>query len=212
MSLPSSPTYWFFYSCLLSKGYAVLEYGRPDLVVTMRGTGMIDVFDRRTWTPVGFLDFDLDRAIHLDAAFGAPLIGLPFTSALGRAMGVSLQGFDDLRRCHHYGFFIDDRYRNQGAKGVWNLDELLIAVALECAEDRGLTGFRIAPTGDTADYYRRKFSARPGPAISDKKNLVIRLGANRSPLPHIRTIRSTAGGVYLEVPLGPDPGWPQILH
>ena len=148
MSKSKVPVARFAYEDLISTGFAIYPVKPTTLVVTLRGTGMLDVFDRRTWPPVAFLDLDLNRAIHLDTAFGPPLVGLPFTLSAHRALGVVLEGCQTLRRQHRYGLFIDPRYRNRGARGVWNLDELLVAIALNDAQTSGLTSFRIAPTGD----------------------------------------------------------------
>jgi hypothetical protein len=208
MPIANLPVARLAHQDLAKTGFAVYLAKQVTLVVTMRGTGMIDVFDRRTWTHVAFLDFDLEQAIHLDTAFGKPLIGLPFTRNARRGLGVALEGFATLRQQHHYGLFIDPRYRNRGAQGVWNLDELLVAIALNYAEAAGLAWFRIAPTGDTAPYYRRKFNAQPGADKSGKKTLAISLGADRRPLPHVRIIRSAGHSVALEVPVVSDPSWP----
>ncbi|MGD8267667.1 MAG: hypothetical protein PVF55_05830, partial [Desulfobacterales bacterium] len=136
--------------------------------------------------------------------------GLPFTPRARRELGVVLEGCKKLRRQHHYGLFIDPRYRNRGTRRVWNLDELLVAIALNRAEAAALTSFRIAPTGDTASYYRRKFNAQTGPDISAKKTLAVPLGPNRKPLPHVANIHSAGRIVALEVPALPDPSWPRV--
>ena len=115
------PFYRFELSRLLEKGFACFNPVEADLVVTFRGTGLIDVFDAGTWHHVAFLDFDLQREIHLDSAFGSPLIGLPFPAALKQEKGVSLRHFEDLRQRHHYGFFVEANFRNKGARasGIW---------------------------------------------------------------------------------------------
>jgi GNAT superfamily N-acetyltransferase len=170
---------------------------------------MIDVFDSRDWRHIAFLDFDLQREIHLDSAFGSPVIGLPFSADLGRTMGVSLHRFDDLRQHHHYGFFVHPDYRNKGREGVWNLDELMMAVALAYAEDQKAPWFRIKPTGDTAPYYRRKYGAMHLPTTNADKISSIRLGCYRQPLPHVRPVKAKGKARYLEVESGQDPYWPQ---
>jgi hypothetical protein len=168
---------------------------------------MIDVFDCHDWRHIAFLDFDLQREIHLDSAFGSPLIGLPFSADLGRTMGVSLRPFDDLRQHHHYGFFVQSDYRNQGRKGVWNLDELMMAIALTYAEAHHLQWFHIKPTGDTAGYYRRKYGATRLPTTTADNISSIRLGPGRKPLPHIHPIRHAGCTRYLDVDQTPDPAW-----
>ena len=155
----SARRFRFEYARLAEKGFAELAGPSIDLMVTLRGTGMLDVFDRTGWRHAAFLDFDLQRAIHLDTAFGSPFIGLPFTAGLRQTCGIALEGFADLRRRHHYGFFIHPAYRNKGLKHVWNLDELMMAVALSHAENSGLLWFTVRPTGDTTPYYIRKYAA-----------------------------------------------------
>jgi GNAT superfamily N-acetyltransferase len=169
---------------------------------------MIDVFDRRDWRHIAFLDFDLQREIHLDSAFGSPLIGLPFSADLGRTMGVSLHRFDDLRQHHHYGFFVHPDYRNKGRKGVWNLDELMMAIALAYAEAHHRQWFHIKPTGDTTAYYRRKYGATRLPTTAADKISSIRLGPDRKPLPHIQPIQQTGGTLHLDVQTASDASWP----
>jgi hypothetical protein len=176
-------------------------------MVTMRANAMIDVFDCIDWRQVAFLDFDLQRKIHLDSAFGSPLIGLPFAAALRQCEGVALEGLNDLRRRHHYGFFVQRDYRNKESRGVWNLDELMMAAALAYAENAGRQWFHVKPTGDTAPYYRRKYAAVRQPTSDAETVLSIPLGKARKSLPHVR--RSGAAGRIrqLEVDIAPDPSW-----
>jgi hypothetical protein len=181
--------------------------GGLELLVAFRGTGLIDVFDRHNWRHIAFLDFDIQRDIHLNAAFGSPLIGLPFSADLARAMGVSLHRFDDLRRNHHYGFFVETDYRNKGLKGVWNLDELMLAISMQYAAGHHLHWFHIKPTGDTASYYRRKYGATRLPTTTAETILSVRLGAARTPLPHIRPVKRAGRIRYLEIDRMPDSDW-----
>ena len=118
----AAPALAFRFDCghLIDRGFAGFACPTADLMVTFRGTGMIDVFDRSNWAHAAFLDFDLQRDVHLDSAFGSPMIGLPFSAAFRQAQGIDLMGFDDLRRQHHYGFFVKAAYRNKGSKGIWN--------------------------------------------------------------------------------------------
>jgi hypothetical protein len=198
----------FDYTCLQEKGLACFRTGHTNLVATFRGTGMIDVFDQVNWRHIAFLDFDIQRRIHLDSAFGSPLIGLPFSADLGRTMGVSLHHFNDLRQYHHYGFFVQSDYRNKGRKGVWNLDELMMAVALVYAEENHLQWFNIKPTGDTAPYYRGKYGATRLPTTAFERISSIRLGPGRKPLPHVRLVKSAGRTCYFDVPSASDDSWP----
>jgi len=178
-----------------------------ELLVAFRGTGMIDVFDLRNWGHIAFLDFDIQQEIHLNSACGSPLIGLPFSVALRQTQGVSLHRFDDLRRNHHYGFFVETDYRNKGRIGIWNLDELMLAIALAYAEDNHLPWFHIKPTGDTAAYYRRKYDAARLPTTATDKISSIRLGTGRKPLPHVRFVKSAGRTHYIDVQMTPDDSW-----
>ncbi len=202
------PTFRFDYACLQEKGFAFLRTGHPNLVVTFRGTGMIDVFDRGNWMHIAFLDFDIQREIHLDSSFGSPLIGLPFSADLGRTTGVSLHHFGDLRQHHHYGFFVHPDYRNKGRRGIWNLDELMMAAALAYAEAKHLRWFHIKPTGDTTAYYRRKYGATRLPTTAADRIASIRLGPGRKPLPHVRLIQNAGVTHYLDIQTGSDASWP----
>ncbi len=202
------PVFRFDYEHLAQKGFADFESPGTDLLITFRGTGMIDVFKSRAWRHVAFLDFDMQREIHLDSAFGSPFIGLPFAAALKHEKGVALDRFDDLRNLHRYGFFVQEAFRNGGSRGVWNLDELMMAVALEYAVEQGAPWFRIKPTDDTAPYYRRKYSAMREPTTSADRVASIRLGSNRTPLPHVHTIKHGGRTCYLDVETSPDCAWP----
>jgi GNAT superfamily N-acetyltransferase len=202
------PTFRFAYACLQEKGFVCFRTGRTKLVLTFRGTGMIDGFDRGSWMHIAFLDFDIRREIHLDSAFGSPLIGLPFSADLGRTMGISLHRFDDLRQHHHYGFFVHPNYRNKGREGVWNLDELMMAIALAYAEAHHLQWFHIKPTGDTTAYYRRKYGATRLPTTAADKISSIRLLPDRQPLPHVHLIRNAGGLPCLDVQTASDDSWP----
>lgn len=202
-----SPVFRFNYAHLLEKGFTLFTPGETDLVVVLRGTGMIDVFDRSNWRQFAFLDFDIQGEIHLNSAFGSPLIGLPFSAALQHSQGVSLHRFDDLRQNHHYGFFVEPDYRNKGRIGIWNLDELMLAIALEYAEDHNLQWFHIKPTGDTASYYRHKYGATRLPTTSPEKTLSICLGIARKLLPHVRPIQQAGRTRYLDVQTAPNASW-----
>ena len=92
---------------------------------------------------------------------------------------------------------------------MWNLDELMMAIALEYADAGGLSWFRIKPTGDTAPYYRRKYGALHLPTTSADRIASIRLGSTRKPLPHVHPVKVEDKTRYLEVETGPDTTWPQ---
>ena len=197
----------FDFAGLIEDGFAWFAPGTADLLVAFRGTGMIDVFDCRSRQPVAFLDFDLARAIHLDSAFVSPFIGLPFSAALKRAHSACLENTAALRQRHHYGFHVEAPYRNRGAKGIWNLDELMMAVALAYAENIGLAWFEVRPTGDTAPYYVRKYAAVRRPTSAAETVLSIPLGTARKPLPHVRCIRE-AGRIHrLDVETAAGVAW-----
>lgn len=196
--------YRFDYTGLIANGFAWFTPGGADLLVTFRGTGMVDVFDCRSRQPVAFLDFDLGRTIHLDSAFASPFIGLPFSAALRRAHSNCLEGTAALRRRHHYGFHVESDYRNRGVKGIWNLDELMMAVALAYAENNGLAWFEVRPTGDTAPYYTRKYAAVRRPTNAAETVLSIPLGKARKPLPHVRRIAEAGRVDRLEVATTPE--------
>jgi hypothetical protein len=196
----------FAFGRLVEKGFAEITCQALDFVITLRGTGMIDVFDRNNWGHVAFLDFDLRREIHLDSAARSPFIGLPFSAALRQSQGIDLAGFDDLRLQHHYGFFVKEDYRNKGRKRMWNLDELMMAIALEYADANHLASFVVRPTGDTASYYIRKFGALRPLITGGEPVLHIPLGANRHPLQHVRSVHRAGRTHYLEVDLSADSG------
>ena len=202
-----APEFRFDCGGLIEKGYAGLACIAADLVVTFRATGMIDVFDRRNWRHVAYLDFDLRREIHLDSAFGSPLIGLPFSAAFRQAHGIDLTRFDDLRHHHHYGFFVQAGYRNKGCQGVWNLDELMMAIALAYADATRCPWFAIKPTGDTAPYYIRKFGAVRPLATGAESVLHIPLGSARGSLPHVGPVKDNRQKLFLSVAGSADAAW-----
>lgn len=201
-----SPSFRFEYAGLLENGHARFLTGELELLLTFRGTGMIDVFERSNWAHIAFLDFDIQREIHLNSAFGTPLIGLPFSVALRQTHGVSLNRYNDLRQGHHYGFFVEPDYRNKGRIGIWNLDELMLAIALAYAEDHHLQWFHIKPTGDTASYYRRKYGATPLSTATENM-LSIRLGDARTPYPHVHPALQDDRTCYINVQTFPDDSW-----
>jgi hypothetical protein len=157
-----NPKDWFCldFLKLLNNGFIICHKLPVDVLITIRGMCMIDIFDMNDFQHAAFLDFDLSRPAALDSAFVSPFIGLPFNAMVHRTLGRTLTPFDDLRSNHHVGFFVSPDYRNRGAKGLWNLDELMMAIALETAFVLGHRLFTIKPTADKLEYYRKKFGAR----------------------------------------------------
>ena len=149
---------------------------------------MIDVFDLKTCLHVAYLDFDMQREIILAHVFGSPVIGLPFTVRMRQAFGQILLPFEDLRSSHDVGLYVQKPYRNQGAQGIWNLDEILMAVAMETAIEHGVPVFTVKPTGDRARYYRSKFGAKTWPTTASESIVAIDLKAGMPKLQHIEFV------------------------
>ncbi|MBL7179097.1 MAG: hypothetical protein ABIK98_10890 [Pseudomonadota bacterium] len=187
------------YRNLSDEGFAVYQTDAVKLLFTLRGCCMIDVFDLEICRPIGYLDFDLHRDAILAHAFGSPLIGLPFTSQLRRKFGKLIFPFNDLRSGHDVGFFVKKPYRNKGEKGVWNLDEILMAIALETAREHGLVVFTIKPTGDRARYYRRKFGAETWPTTATDLILSIKLDTIRKNFKHIEIVETAGKTLFFKV-------------
>jgi hypothetical protein len=187
--------YTINYRDLEERGYAVCHTGTVNLIFTLRGNCMIDVFDLETKLPIAYLDFDLQGEIILAYAFKSPVIGLPFSSPMRRTFSDIVQQFKDLRSHHEVGLYIEKPYRNKGPKGVWNLDEILMAIAMEVVFEHGIDVFTIKPTGDRARYYRRKFSAKTRPTFANELILAIELKARRKILKHTELVE-TAGRTH----------------
>lgn len=173
------------YRQLREAGWAVLKTDSMSLVFTLRDSYMIDVFDLDSSGHVAYLDFDIRKRIMLGDAFGSPAIGLPFTNQFRKAFGKDFLPFNDLRSRHHVGFFVERAYRNKGKKRLWNMDEVLMAIALEIAFEEGVEMFIIKPTGDRSRYYRNKFYARIHPTTESDVILEINLRRVRKKLKHI---------------------------
>jgi hypothetical protein len=173
------------YRELREAGWAVLKTDSMSLVFTLRDSYMIDVFDLDSSGHVAYLDFDVRKRIMLGDAFGSPAIGLPFTNQFRKAFGKDILPFNDLRCLHHVGFFVERAYRNKGKKRLWNMDEVLMAIALEIAFEEGVEMFIIKPTGDRSRYYRNKFCARIHPTTESDVILEINLRWVRKKLKHI---------------------------
>ncbi len=187
--------YTLNYRALIDQGYAVYQTDRVELIFTLRGGCMIDVFDLETRRPIAYLDFDMQSEIVLAYTFKSPVIGLPFTSQMRRTFSEVLSPFKDLRHHHEVGLYVEKPYRNKGAKGVWNLDEMLMVIAIETAFEHGIEVFTIKPTGDRALYYRRKFGAKTWPTTASELIVAIDLKACRKTLKHIELVE-TAGRTY----------------
>jgi hypothetical protein len=173
------------YRRLKEDGYAVFETDSVNLIFTLRGGCMIDVFDLDSSTPVAYLDFDTKRNVMLGYAFGSPIIGLPFSNQFRKAFGKTIFPFRNLRPRHDVGFFVERSYRNKGEKGLWNLDEIMLAIALETAFEEGVEVFIIKPTGDRTRYYRNKFWAQIRPTTGNDVLLAIDVPQVRRKLKHI---------------------------
>jgi hypothetical protein len=173
------------YRELRDLGFAVLKTDSISLVFTLRDSYMIDVFDQDTSDHIAYLDFNIRKRIMLGDAFGSPAIGLPFTNQFRKIFGKDILPFNDLRCRHHVGFFVERAYRNKGEKRLWNMDEVLMAIALEIAFEEGVEMFIIKPTGDRSRYYRKKFYAKIHPTTESDVILEINLRGVRNKLKHI---------------------------
>ena len=173
------------YRELIEDGWAVLKTDSVNLIFTLRDCYMLDVFDLDSSTHVAYLDFDVNKRIMLGDAFGSPAIGLPFTNQFRKIFGKDILPFKELRSHHHVGFFVERAYRNKGKKQLWNMDEVLMAIALEIAFEKGVEIFTIKPTGDRSRYYRNKFYARIHPTTGSDVILRINLRRVRNKLKHV---------------------------
>ena len=194
-------TLWnvFNYFGLKNDGYAVYLTVQTELVFTLRGNCMIDVFDLKTLRQIAYLDFDLSHTPILASAFRSPLIGLPFSAQFRKRFEPDLLPFRDLRSMHEVGFFVEVEYRNKGNKGIWNLDELIMAVAFETAFETKIRDFTIKPTGDTARYYRKKFNATAMHPSGSDLIMTVLLKADRKTLQHIRLVEKDGMTVCFRV-------------
>jgi hypothetical protein len=173
------------YRKLKQDGCAVFETDSVNLIFALRGGCMVDVFDLDSSTPVAYLDFDIKRNVMLGYAFGSPIIGLPFSNQFRKTFGKTIFPFRDLRPGHDVGFFVEKTYRNKGEKGLWNLDEVMLTIALETAFEEGVEVFIIKPTGDRTRYYRSKFWAQIRPTTGNDVILGIDVPQVRKKLKHI---------------------------
>lgn len=193
------------YRDLIENGCTRLQTRGPRLIFSLRGRCMVDVFDLEVCRHIGYLDFDMQRDILLAHAFGSPVIGLPFTRQMRHTFGRLVSPFKDIRAGHDVGFFIEPAYRNKGEKGIWNLDETMMAVALETAGEHGVKEFTIKPTNDRTRYYRKKFGAlvlaKPGSDLT----LVVDTNVYRRHLRHIRFSRGGGKTILFEINGEADP-------
>jgi len=173
------------YQGLKEDGYAVFETDSVNLIFTLRGCCMLDVFDLDSSMPIAYLDFDIKRKVMLGYAFDSPIIGLPFSNRFRKTFGKTIFPFRDLRPGHDVGFFVEKTYRNKGEKGLWNLDEIMMTIALETAFEEGVEVFIIKPTGDRTRYYRNKFWAQIRPTTGNDVILGIDVPQVRKKLKHI---------------------------
>jgi hypothetical protein len=173
------------YRELIEAGWAVLKTDSVNLIFTLRDCYMLDVFDLDSSAHVAYLDFDIKKKTMLGDAFGSPAIGLPFTNKFRKIFGKDILPFKELRSRHNVGFFVERAYRNKGKKHLWNMDEVLMAIALEIAFEEGVEIFTIKPTGDRSRYYRNKFYARIHPTTGSDVILRINLRRVRKKLKHI---------------------------
>ena len=194
----------FNYFSLKNDGYAVFSTASVDLVFTLRGNCMIDVFDLKTFKQIAYLDFDLLKSVILASAFRSPLIGLPFSAQFRKRFETDLLPFKDLRSEHEFGFFVDIEYRNKGNKEIWNLDELMMAIAFETAFESNIREFTIKPTGDTAGYYHKKFKAKTEHPAGSDLIMTVHLKTIRNTMPHIMMIEKEGTTVFFKVKRGPD--------
>lgn len=182
-----------------NKGCAVFKAQSANLVFTLRGGYMIDAFDLDTLAHVAYLDFDIAKNIILAHAFGSPFIGLPFSNPFRKTFGKEILPFKDLRSDHDVGLFVERAYRNKGAKRFWNLDAILMTIAMETAFEKGVEVFTIKPTGDRTRYYRSKFYARMCPTTDSDVILGINLRSVRNRLKCIEIQETEGKTVFLKV-------------
>jgi len=194
----------FSFRDLVQTGYAVYSTGSADLVFTLRGNCLVDVFDLNANKQIAYLDFDTSKPIMLASAFRSPLIGLPFSPRFRRRFETDLLPLKDQRSLHEVGFFVDIDYRNKGKQGIWNLDELMMAVAFETAFEIHIQDFTIKPTGDTKRYYRKKFHAGIGHDSKGDSIMVVHLKTVRKMLQHIHWVEKEGKTEFFRVKAGPD--------
>ena len=95
-------------------------------------------------------------------------------------------------------------YRNKGNKKIWNLDEMMMAIAFETAIEDNIQYFTIKPTGDTAPYYRKKFNAKICHQSISDLTMTGHLKTVRKALKHVRIIEEEGKTVFFRVKGVPD--------
>jgi hypothetical protein len=196
--------YTFNYRDLKQAGFSVYSTVSIDLVFTLRGNCLIDVFDINALKQIAYLDFDTSKSIMLGSAFRSPLIGLPFSTSFRKRFETVLLPLKDLRSKHEVGLFVDIDYRNKGKKEIWNLDEIMMAIAFETAFEDKIQDFTIKPTGDTAPYYRKKYNAKICRQPRSDLTMTVHLKTVRKKLRHIRMIEKEGKTVFFRVKGVPD--------
>ncbi|MDH3357374.1 MAG: hypothetical protein OEM06_07930 [Desulfobacteraceae bacterium] len=189
----------FNYRDLRQVGFAVHSTVSVDLVLTLRGNCLIDVFDLNTLKQIAYLDFDTSKSIMLGSVFRSPLIGLPFSTSFRKRFETDLLPLKELRSKHEVGFFVHVDYRNKGKKELWNLDEMMMAIAFEIAFEDKIQDFTIKPTGETAPYYRKKFNAKICRQSRSDLTMTVHLKTVRKKLPHIRMIEKEGKTLFFRV-------------
>ena len=189
----------FNFRDLKHAGFSVYSPASVDLVFTLRGNCLIDVFDLNTLKQIAYLDFDISKSIMLDSAFRSPLIGLPFSTPFRKRFETDILPLKDLRSKHEVGFFVDFDYRNKGKKEIWNLDEMMMAIAFETAFEDKIQNFTIKPTADTAPYYRKKFNAKICRQSRSDLIMTVHLKPVRKELQHIRMIEKAGKTLFFRV-------------
>ena len=99
---------------------------------------------------------------------------------------------------------MDIDYRNKGKKEVWNLDELMLAIAFETAFEDKIQDFTIKPTGDTAPYYRKKFHAKICRQPRRDLTMTVHLKTVRKTLQHVRMVGKERNTDFFRVKGVPD--------
>ena len=194
----------FSYRDLKQAGCSVYSTVSVDLVFTLRGNCLLDVFDINTLKQIAYLDFDTSKSIMLGSAFRSPLIGLPFSTLFRKRFETLLLPLKDLRSKHEVGFFVDIDYRNKGKKEIWNLDEIMMAIAFETAFEHKIQDFTIKPTGETAPYYRKKYHAKICRQPRNDLTMTVHLKTVRKNLRHLRMIEKEGKTVIFRVKGVPD--------
>ena len=79
-----------------------------------------------------------------------------------------------------------------------------MTIAFEIAFENKIKDFTIKPTGDTAQYYRKKFNAKASYPSGSDLVMTVHLKTVRTILPHIRVIEKEGTAVLFKVKGQPD--------